>query len=223
MLDFDRFMPRRLKRFVAIVICLISGELLCCAEYLLVAPDSGLPVDALVGRWTMASGDELQVSFNKENRCVVLRGDGAESELDQDSYLKSLYLTHDGMAAVAHVETYKRTIGASYYSHLLIIYDKDIDNDDDSIIDVMRIEELRKADKRFRSVIVLGSIENFPLVDLYISSDELLTRPTPVVRSWQEWNLLDDRFVRRLDSEVAEKRLREFKIEALEGRDGEEK
>lgn len=161
--------------------------------------------------WHLASGSKVELKSGANGSLLISAGDGVVMPLEDDCYVESVQMDKMGLVAVAHVNRLDESYGGVFYSRLIVILDRPSEFEECIVKEVLSRSQLKSIDGRSRRVITLGSIDDFPLVDVFMAYDELPTRPTAVLYEWQRWDAMNISFIEGIESKAAEERLKAAK------------
>lgn len=175
---------------------------------LVIDPDLDASSIGIVDAWELASGTTVSVNIYSQN-LVEISTDGEVSKTLSDGlYVESGVMDREGSVLVLHVNRLEASVGGVFYSHLVVMCDNPVLSELPALVEVFQKSDVVRKDGRQRDLITLGCVDDFPVLDLFMGYNETNERPTATLYEWQQWNVIDNIFVRTLSSEIAEARKR---------------
>tara|TARA_B110000037_G_C17043517_1_gene474692 strand:+ start:315 stop:1001 length:687 start_codon:yes stop_codon:yes gene_type:complete len=181
---------------------------------------SYLPSDADVPDWAIwgerSFSLEETISILLKNGYCELSVDGAVLlNLEEGVFVRSLSSDPLLGVAVALVDRHEKGMGV-YYDRLLVVRDRIDSTESYFVLETMERGELKKGDGRRRFITMIGSIEKYPVIDLFMGCAEFPEPPTMILYDWYQWDVENAEEIGPIDSALAEGRLKTWKKETQE-------
>ncbi len=142
--------------------------------------------------WRIPFEHELILELKNDERHEIRTKDGLVFQTEKNHYVTQVEINGSGKTALFSVFRHGSS-GGFWYSYLILLQLKDGRT---AASRVLKTEDLDAIDGRDRRVSAIGTLGDFPNVELLMMFTEKVELPSKIIREWQIWNLETSKFVK---------------------------